>query len=952
MKICREPTGNGERKDTLTERRRAGIARLKQYRLAGVFLVQLGLGVLLVWGWLALPNLPSQHPVVGLEFSVPRSDFSSSDPEQQWHETRMLSQLPIQTAAIERGRQLYESGNYQEAVGVWQGIAEGERGLGRAIALSNLSLCLQKLGRWEEATTAVEESVSLLRSLTEPTVNRGRVLAQTLEIQGTLAFARGKFDVSLDRWNEAAQLYAALDDRSGILRSQLDGVRSLQAMGLYRRAEQVLTKISKSIREFPDSDLKAEGFQQLAYVFRLLGRLGHLPSFDAERCQGTVDRSATAPLPTSAAEAELWSLDIARQVASAGGSTQTLHKAQFSLANTARAIYQSHKNLEELDQAQTAAQTALTCYQQAATSTEVGTQVRAKLNLLSFSIDLVEQLQKYPNFESSNPHPELGRLVANWHDLDTQIDALPPGRTAIYAHLDLAQSLMKVDRLQESKALLSSAVRESQTLGNPRIHSYALGYQGQLYERLQDLEKARKPTLDALLLAQSIQAGDIAYQWQWQLGRILKQQPQSDIPGAIAAYDGAVNTLKSLRRDLVAVSQDVQFDFRDRVEPVYRQYVDLLLQAENPPQENLKRAREAIEELQLAELDNFFRDACLQAKPQTLDTIDPKAVAIYNIVLDDRMEAIARLPSTDDRLFHYRVRVPKSERTAVLQQLRRQLQLPYAYAQIKQLSQQAYQWLIAPLEDQLNGDETLVFVLDGEWRNIPPGALYDGEQYLIEKHQIALQPSFQLLDPQPLSKPIKVVAAGLEHYPGWTPLPNIEQELQAIENSGVKTSKLLNGDFTQSQIEALISSKTFGIVHLATHGQFSSRAESTFILAADGPIDLKQLDNLLRSRDLRQAKSIDLLVMTACQTAEGDDRAILGLAGVAVRVGARSTLASLWSLQHESVADFIALFYQNLTQGVSRAEALRQAQLSFLAEKNYRDAPLYWAPYVLVGDWQ
>ncbi|MGB3239250.1 MAG: CHAT domain-containing protein, partial [Geitlerinemataceae cyanobacterium] len=186
---------------------------------------------------------------------------------------------------------------------------------------------------------------------------------------------------------------------------------------------------------------------------------------------------------------------------------------------------------------------------------------------------------------------------------------------------------------------------------------------------------------------------------------------------------------------------------------------------------------------------------------------------------------------------------------------------------------------------------------------------------------------------------------------GWSPL-DIGPEFEAIEDAGVKLDRLLDDDFTRKELESLIRSKAFGVVHLATHGQFSSQSDQTFILAADGPIHLKQLDNLLRSRDLRQAKSIDLLVLTACDTAEGDDRAILGLAGVAVRVGARSTLASLWRLQDKSVPEFIGYFYQNLTAGASRAEALRQAQLEFLKRKNEYDAPLYWAPYVLVGDWR
>lgn len=925
------------------------------------FSVMVALGFLLSWGWTFFPHRGFEKPAWGTEVvrwqsidtvTLPALSDTSWGMESVGAIEIAANAPPSHQAAIERGRQLYHAGDFQSAVEAWQAIADEESGMGRSIALSNLSLCWQKLGRWQEAAAAVEESLSLLRSLEGgDNSEKARVLAQTLEIQGELEFETGRFDLALDRWQEAMELYEEMGDLSAGLRSQLDSVRALQALGLYRRAERILTKVAATLPDFPDSELKARGYQHLGYVLRLLGKFGELPDGFPANCREVP--TDLADLPDSAMEAGLWSLRVARNLP----TSETLHQAQFGLANIARAIYQTQKDLDNATLAETAAETALACYQQAATSTVEATQLRAGLNLLSLSIDLADRPRQRADIRVSKAvRDRLATQIDRTSSLIRAIDALPPGRTAIYAHLDLAQSLMKVDRLQESEALLVEAANQSQTLGDPRVQSYSLGYLGQLYERGEEWDKAQQHTETALLAAQSIQAGDISYQWQWQLGRILQRQSRAE--GAIAAYDGAVNTLKSLRRDLVAVSQDVQFDFRDRVEPVYREYVDLLLQPETPPLDNLIRAREAIEELQLAELDNFFRDACLEAKPQTLDRIDPEAVAIYNIVLDDRLEVIARLPGTDDNnLFHYRVRVPKPDRVKVLRELRMQLQRPYAYQKIKQLSQQAYQWLVALLEPHLQGEETLVFVLDGEWRNISMAALYDGERYLIEKHPIAIQPSFQLLDPRPLSQPLTVLAGGLSESPGWADpkwgnLPNVEREIEAMEAAGIKIDRFLNQDFTKSNLETQLRSKTYGIVHLATHGQFSSQSEDTFILAADNRITLKQLDNLLRSRDLSQAKSIDLLVLTACQTAEGDDRAILGLAGVAVRVGARSTIASLWSLQDESVPGFMGYFYQNLTAGLSRAEALRQAQLEFLSERHGYDAPIHWAPYVLVGDWR
>ena len=140
--------------------------------------------------------------------------------------------------------------------------------------------------------------------------------------------------------------------------------------------------------------------------------------------------------------------------------------------------------------------------------------------------------------------------------------------------------------------LLSTALQQARSLQDTRAESYAIGTLGNLYEQTQQWADATKLTQQALVLAQTLDAADISYQWQWQLGRLLRQQ--QDIPEAIAAYDQAIKQLQSIRYDLVTVNPDVQFSFRDKVEPVYRQFVDLLLQPHNgvePSQDNIRQAR-------------------------------------------------------------------------------------------------------------------------------------------------------------------------------------------------------------------------------------------------------------------------------------------------------------------------------------------------------------------------
>ncbi|KAM3090428.1 CHAT domain-containing protein [Phormidesmis sp. 146-35] len=286
-------------------------------------------------------------------------------------------------------------------------------------------------------------------------------------------------------------------------------------------------------------------------------------------------------------------------------------------------------------------------------------------------------------------------------------------------------------------------------------------------------------------------------------------------------------------------------------------------------------------------------------------------------------------------------------------------------------NRQLYDLLIRPIAKDLAQSQvkTLVFVLDGVLRGVPIAALYDGQQYLVEQYSIALSPGLQLLPPRwqrrssgaaVPSNQLQTLAGGVsEARQGFSPLPGVVKEMEQISTL-VPTNVLLNQSFTRTQLEGQVESVPFPIVHLATHGQFSSEAEKTFLLTWDGRINVKEFDQLLEGRNRRDRSPIELLILSACQTATGDKRAALGLAGVAVRSGARSTIATLWSVQDNSTAILMAQLYEELRQpGMTIAEALRQAQLKVLRGSgepasrtpDYQQ-PFYWAPFVLVGNWQ
>ena len=192
----------------------------------------------------------------------------------------------------------------------------------------------------------------------------------------------------------------------------------------------------------------------------------------------------------------------------------------------------------------------------------------------------------------------------------------------------------------------------------------------------------------------------------------------------------------------------------------------------------------------------------------------------------------------------------------------------------------------------------------------------------------------------------------------FIPLPGVAIEVADIHQQ-IPGEVLMNQQFTTATLQKQVQTNPFPIVHLATHGQFGSDAESTFILTWDDRLHAKQLGDLLRQRQQGDRHPIELLVLSACQTARGDTRAALGLAGLAVRSGARSTLAALWSVDDQATTRLMTRFYQELLKpGVTKAEALRRAQLSLLQGEDGSENqapefahPYYWAAFVLVGDW-
>jgi CHAT domain-containing protein/tetratricopeptide (TPR) repeat protein len=890
-----------------------------------------------------------------------------------------------QTETVEQqAKNLYEAERFSEASQLLEQALQSYQKtgdiIGQAVVLSNLALSYQQLGTWEKANQAIAQAFTLLKQAPQNTPSRSGVWAQALDVLGSLQLAAGKADKAVESWEQSAKLYTQLGDSTRATRSRINQAQALQALGLYRQAIFTLNNVEIDLQSQPDSRRKAENLRSLGDALRGIGSL----DCNQEKSQQS---------PNCARKVLEQSLDIATQVRSQPAITA----ANLSLGNVAWAESQIARDRGEdtpanCNEVNRKIEEAFRFYQQAMAQSVAPIQTQAQLNRLRLLVELGR------SSEAQALYPQVQQ----------QIDNLPPGRSQIYARVNLAISLRKLStnpkngtltssRTQEIDRILTVARQQAERLGDVRSQALVLEEEGQLYEQTHQLPPAQNLTRQALNLSQSINASEISYRAAWQLGRILKAQAKENEKqgnilqageyheDAIAAYTEAYDTLKSVRGDLIAASSDIQFSFRESVEPVYRELVDLLLQPsfreivptqekqeslkqsqekqKNHKQEKLKKAREVLEALQVAELQNYFQQACEDIKLELDRVVDrgeqqgEKAAVIYPIILSDRLEVILKLPNQE--LYQYPpVRLSKDEIQKTLDEFQNNLRDEYKFRAVRESGQEVYNWLIKPIRDRLesSGVETLIFIQDGPLRMIPMSALYDGNQFLVENYTVVLVLGLEVRDPTPLNRSqMKVLAASLTDPPKgfeqYAKLPNVNPELDEIKQAGVSVSSIQDKNFTKEAFNKKLNQDSFQVVHLATHGQFGADPNSTYILAADGEIKLNQLDEMFRTLRGSQAKAIDLLILSACRTATGNDRAVLGIAGTAVRAGARSAIAGLWSLADSSSVEFTQTLYQNLGKPkVTRAEALRQAQLALLYHRNYFH-PRYWAPYVLIGSW-
>ena len=548
----------------------------------------------------------------------------------------------------------------------------------------------------------------------------------------------------------------------------------------------------------------------------------------------------------------------------------------------------------------------------------------------------------------------LARLEPQLASIEAIVATLPAGRTRAELLVSTAdlyrRTVNEFDFPMPWRAKAFAALeRALASTQDPATLGYAYGFFGALYEDEGRLDEAAAFTARALFQAQQANADAQLYRWEWQSGRLLLAEGRLD--DAQDAYARAAEVLDDVKGNYPPGSRNT---FNRLVAPVYTQYADVMLArattlSAGPDKQRLLRGvRDLLETLKQAEVQDYFANQCVvRARNDGGVLHDGTAAVVYPVFLDKRIEILIE---TQGALAQFTTPVGRNQATQAIRRLRMNLQRTTAADAYLRDAQTLYRWLLAAAEPFLSshGVRTLVIVPEGALRTVPLAALHDGTRFVVERYAIATTPAIKLTEDLEASSVDNLLIGGLsEAVQGFVGLPNVNREIDAV-SSVYPGLTMRDASFNLDAVTQELESPAFSVAHFATHGEFNQDHRKSFILTYDDKLTLNSMQHALEQRG---EAPLDLLVLSACETAAGDDRAALGLAGVAVQSGAKSALASLWSISDAASAELAAAFYQALkTPARSKAEALRDAQLALLAEPQFQH-PSYWAPYLLIGNW-
>jgi CHAT domain-containing protein len=583
--------------------------------------------------------------------------------------------------------------------------------------------------------------------------------------------------------------------------------------------------------------------------------------------------------------------------------------------------------------------------------------------------------QVWIELEKGNNQSAHSQLVSLWQPLQQ----LPDNHEKAYLLLKFKQFAKKLNwEPTHLISILHTTINIASALKDKYALSQTQGQLGNLYEQSRQYKKALDYTRQARLAAEQVNASRLLYRWEWQIGRLLKAQGKID--NAIPAYQRAKETIEKLQLPLPQLEANitcqattVRPNFKTVIEPLFLELADLLLQRsqthsdKNQSQEDMRAARVVVESLKGTELKDYFKDECITqvlGETREIDQIGENTAVFYPILFKERLELLLSLPNGEIQQLTQNG-VKKEQVIETVKALRTRLddQALVEEKLILELAQPLYRWLIQPIVPTLETHQikTLVVVPRGVLLTIPFAVLHDGKQFLVEKkYALAMTTSVKLTAPNSnrlMDKDIAVLSSGLTEV-----APNIQktfhyealrladEELTKLQSlyPNSRHHQLKDKMFTSDMLDKVLKKQAYTLLHITSHAQFTPNFQNTFILTYDDKLTMDKLAKLIKTSKYRK-EPLELLTLNACETAKGDERAALGLSGVALKAGARSALATLWEGWDEAAYHLTLNFYEHLGQSHSKAQALQQAQKTLL-NSQYKH-PYYWSPFILIGNW-
>lgn len=711
----------------------------------------------------------------------------------------------------------------------------------------------------------------------------------------------------------------------------------------------------------------------------------------AERNSGQIDQAiesfsalvaaASSPLQQARAKGELGAtLVLAHRYSEA---EPLLQSAYDSLTGDERARYAV--DLGNLAVSRHQLDGARRWYTEAAGSKDVAVALSARLDLARL-------------------HAPAARLAELRH-ISSDLERVEPARLRDQFRLNLGfqASQLGAAGLELAYDNLSRVTSDAE-----HFHLYGLAAAGgdalaQVYEDQHRDSEALRLNRHAMALANVAPRSEVAetmVSLDWRAARLANAAGDSD--DAIAAYQHAVDQIQQIRQDLPIDYEDGRSSFSATLKPIYLGLADLRLKrvqqlpAEQRSEE-LRTITDTLELLKQAEMQDYLGDRCtVDAIQQGRPKPGPGIAFIYPIVLKDRIEIVLE---TESGLSQATVAVPEEKVDATVRRLAGGLRADAP--DFQQPAGQLYDWLLRPIESELKAQSitTIVLVSDGVLRLVPIAVLYDGSHYVVENYASATVTGLSMTNARPAdNSPKTALIAGMSEagpvvdaldaalkraeidepvlsHPGAQrstrglatllageklhpdadsvraslALPGVRLEVDDLEAT-LHGTLLLDSQFTERHFEDDAATGSYRIVHIASHGFFGGSASDSFILTYDKLLTIDQLQSLLTSGSYR-AHPIEILSLSACDTAEGNERSPLGISGAAMKARAKSVIGTLWPVDDHAAQVTMEGFYRGLEdQHLSKAEALREAQLQLLHQPGSA-RPIYWAPFVLIGNW-